>query len=135
MPRSLCLVLPILFAAAACTKSADAPQPGDVPPSGRLDRDVPLARRLIAAGALVLDVRTPTEFAEGHLDAAVLVPVQEVTRRIAEIEQMTDGDKSQPIVVYCASGGRAGQAKELLLEAGFTSVTNAGGYAELRSGS
>lgn len=90
------------------------------------------ARSLIAAGAALIDVRTPEEHAEGHLPNDALIPVQELGQRMAEIEQLVGGDKTKPVVVYCRSGARAGRAKGMLEAAGFTNVVNGGGYDDLR---
>jgi phage shock protein E len=81
---------------------------------------------LLDGGALVVDVRTPGEFASGHHPRAINIPVDQVESRIADF-----GDKNKPVVVYCASGSRSGRAKRTLEAAGFSSVTNAGGYRDL----
>ncbi len=88
------------------------------------------ARQLIAAGALVIDVRERDEWDDGHLPTARHVPLAEVGARVAEIEQAA-GAKDRPIVVYCGAGGRAAKAKAELEAAGFTRVTNGGGYRTL----
>lgn len=104
---------------------------GDGGGSGLRDRDVGLAKKLIAEGAVVLDVRTPGEFASGHVKEAKLIPVQELAGRMAEVDKLTRGDKDKPIVVYCAAGARAGKAKQMLVRAGYKNVMNAGGYGSL----
>jgi rhodanese-related sulfurtransferase len=71
-------------------------------------------RQLVASGALLLDVRTPAEFGEGHVPQALNVPVQELGVRLGEL-----GSKERPIVVYCRSGGRSAQATALLRRAGY----------------
>jgi len=120
------------IASAGCTHDAPPP-PMSTPPAGSEraaalpDGDPTLAKQLVADGALLLDVRTKSEFDERHLDGAVLVPVQELSRRMAEIDTLTGGDHDKPIVVYCRSGHRAGQAKQMLLSAGYRKVTNLGG--------
>lgn len=76
---------------------------------------------LVERGALLLDVRTPDEFQQGHLPAAVNVPVQELETRLAEL-----GPRTRDVVVYCRSGRRSGQAAELLKANGFTSVHDLG---------
>jgi phage shock protein E len=78
--------------------------------------------------ALVVDVRTPEEYASGHLAEAINVPHDQVADRLGEF----GADKTRPIVVYCRSGRRSGIAREALSNAGFTNVINAGGYEELR---
>ncbi|RMG94882.1 MAG: rhodanese-like domain-containing protein [Deltaproteobacteria bacterium] len=81
-------------------------------------------------GALLIDVRTPEEFAEGHVEGAWNVPVDRVEQELSAIEAKAGGDKSKPIVVYCRSGRRAAKAKEILLQHGFTRVTNLGGLSD-----
>jgi rhodanese-related sulfurtransferase len=90
------------------------------------------AKELIAAGAVVLDVRKPDEFAAGHLPTATNIPVQDFESRIAEVEALVGGDKAAPIVVHCMLGKRAAAAKELLEKAGYTNVTNGISYNDLK---
>jgi len=73
---------------------------------------------------LILDVRTPREFAEGHIEGAVLIPVQEIQARVGELAD----HKDDPIFVYCRSGNRSTVAARVLMDAGHTQVIN------LRSG-
>jgi phage shock protein E len=79
----------------------------------------------LAAGAVVLDVRTPEEFAQGAYPGALHIPVQELAQRLGEVPQ------GKPIVIYCAAGGRAGLAAQLLQRAGHADVTNAGGLGDM----
>jgi len=81
----------------------------------------------INQGALLLDVRTPGEYNAGHLPNAVLIPVDQLPHRLNEL----GNDKHRAIVVYCKSGNRAGRAKNLLDQNGFTDVLNGGGYLSL----
>lgn len=75
--------------------------------------------------ALLLDVRTPAEFAGGHAEGAINIAVQELSRRLGEVPS------DRPIVVYCAAGGRSASAAQMLAGAGRT-VYDAGGIANLR---
>jgi rhodanese-related sulfurtransferase len=84
------------------------------------------------AGAPIIDVRSPGEWAEGHLDGSTLVPLPELAGRIPEIEALVGGDKTKPVIVVCRSGARAEQARELLRKNGFTNVVNGGGWTSLR---
>lgn len=114
----------------ACAQDAQAPAtvPTHTPAAGGLpDRDPALAHKLVSEGAVLLDVRTPEEFAEKHLDGAVNVPVDELESRMAEVDKLTGGDGKKPIVVYCQAGGRAGRAKDKLVKGGHEQVTNLGG--------
>ncbi len=79
---------------------------------------------LIAAGALLVDVRTADEFSAGHLEGALNIPHDQVAARLAEFGP----DKSRDVVLYCRSGHRAGLAEAVLSENGFSAVFNAGGY-------
>ncbi len=80
------------------------------------------AHRLVAAGAKLVDVRSPEEYAGGHIEGAVNIPVGEVPGRLGEF-----GPKDQDVVVYCRSGRRSSHAAKVLREAGWTKVHNLGG--------
>jgi len=75
----------------------------------------------LEAGALVLDVREPWEYGEGHVAGTVLVPLMTVAERADEFP------KDQPIYVFCRSGNRSLVAAESLAAAGFTDVRNVDG--------
>jgi len=79
------------------------------------------ARRLVEAGARLVDVRTPHEFASGHIPGAVNIPVQDLGRRMTEL----DG-KERPIVLYCRSGARSSTAARMLESAGYAQVHDLG---------
>jgi rhodanese-related sulfurtransferase len=81
------------------------------------------ARELVSSGALLLDVRSPSEFAGGHVDSAKNIPVGELVARAAELGT----DHARPVVVYCASGMRSASAKSTLKKLGFSSVFDLGG--------
>jgi phage shock protein E len=83
-------------------------------------------RDKIKAGARVIDVRTPAEFADGAYPGAVNIPVSVLPARMNELEP-----KDKPIILYCASGARSGQGARLLKQAGFKDVTNAGGLGDM----
>lgn len=75
--------------------------------------------------ALVLDVRTPSEFAEGSIEGAINVDFLNENFS-TELDQL---DKNRTIYLYCKSGGRSGQAKKILEDKGFTAIYNLeGGY-------
>ena len=80
------------------------------------------ARRHVQGGALLLDVRMPDEFAGGHIDNAVNIPLLQLGGRLADV-----GEKNHPVVVYCQAGGRSMQAKLLLEANGFEQVYDLGG--------
>ena len=74
------------------------------------------ATRLINDGAVVLDVREASEFAAGHLTGSRHIPVGEVERRAGELPA------GKPVLVVCASGGRAARAASVLRKAGRADV-------------
>lgn len=75
---------------------------------------------LAAAKPFVLDVRTPREYVAGHLEGATLIPIQELQRRLGELE----AHKQEPVFVYCRTGNRSTVAARLMLDAGFDRVIN-----------
>ena len=75
---------------------------------------------------IILDVRRPDEFAEGHIPGAINVPNEEIgTAEIAELP-----DKSQMILVYCRSGRRSKEASEKLVKLGYTNIVEFGGILD-----
>ena len=75
---------------------------------------------------IILDVRRPDEFAEGHIPGAINVPNEEIgTAEIAELP-----DKSQLILVYCRSGRRSKEASEKLVKLGYTNIVEFGGILD-----
>lgn len=77
-------------------------------------------RAAVDSGAYVLDVRTPEEFAEGHIEQATNLPLDQVQARAAEVPD------DRPVYVICRSGNRSAQASEILKKAG-KDVKNVGG--------
>jgi thioredoxin len=73
-----------------------------------------------AAKPLILDVRTPNEFYDGHIEGATLIPLQQLEGRLSEIEAY----KNKPILVYCRSGNRSTVAAQILARKGFTTLYN-----------
>jgi rhodanese-related sulfurtransferase len=65
---------------------------------------------------IILDVRTKEEFGSGHLERAVLIPVDELETRFGELA------KDKPIIVYCRSGNRSAKAAAMLISKGFSPV-------------
>ena len=76
------------------------------------------------AAHLLIDVRTPEEFASGHISGAVNIPVDSLSSRLSEVPQ------GQPLVVYCRSGNRSATASEILADAGYSSIYDMGGLTD-----
>jgi len=82
----------------------------------------PQAAELVSAGTVIIDVRTPEEFAAGHLDGAVLIEIKHPSFD-AEITKL---DATASYIVYCRSGNRSAQAVDRMREIGITNVTDLG---------
>ena len=79
------------------------------------------ARDLISQGAQLIDVRTPAEFNDRHIDGAVNIPLDTLSGAI------TSGKLDAPTVVYCRSGARSAQARSMIIKAGNEQVSDLGG--------
>ena len=77
-------------------------------------------KQLQKEGAIIVDVRSPQEFREGHIDGAISIPEYEMKK---EAEKRLI-DKNKNIVVYCSSGGRSKKAQKLLKKLGYDHVYN-----------
>lgn len=75
-------------------------------------------------GAVLLDVRTPEEYAGGHIAGSRNLPLQVITQVEDEIPQ-----KDTPVFVYCQSGGRSRRAAAFMEKIGYSCVKNIGGLA------
>lgn len=81
----------------------------------------------LPAGTVLVDVRSQGEFDAGHLEGAVLLPLDRIQ---TDIERSVP-DRSTPLVLYCRSGARSGRACTLLAQMGYATVTNGGGIGSL----
>ena len=73
---------------------------------------------------MMLDVRTPEEYKQGHIQGAKLIPVQALAEHLAEVP------KNKRVYVYCHSGKRSARASKLLAKHGFTNIENVMGGIE-----
>lgn len=74
--------------------------------------------------AVLLDVRTPDEYRQGHIPGSKNVPLQSISKVTGMID-----NKSTPIFVHCLSGARSRQAAAILKQMGYTNVKNIGGIS------
>lgn len=72
----------------------------------------------------LIDVRTPSEYADGHIPTAENIDYREIA------QAMADGDREKPVVLYCRSGSRASVAESALRSIGYTQVVNFGGLRD-----
>ena len=76
---------------------------------------------------VLIDVRTPAEYAEGHIEGSLMIDYKDDTFK-SEIEKL---DKDATYLIYCRSGGRSAKASDYMISQGFKDVTNMkGGYLD-----
>jgi phage shock protein E len=80
---------------------------------------------LMQQGAQIIDVRSPGEFAGGHIPGSVNIPLDTLSRQLTKIR------KDKPVITCCASGMRSAAAKQLLSSNGYQEVYNGGGWNSL----
>jgi len=85
-----------------------------------------LQQDLFATASLIIVVRTDNELNNGYIEYAKHIPFSDLNIRLSEFQAF----KNQPVFTYCAAGKRAERAKNLLIENGFTNVTNLGGIQD-----
>lgn len=67
---------------------------------------------------LIIDVREPTEFTQGHIEAAINTPLGKLTEQLPKL----DAYKNKPVLIACQTGTRSASAGKLLTKAGFTQI-------------
>jgi phage shock protein E len=105
-------------ATAAAAQTAVVAEPG----SAGVAASSQAARRVV-----YVDVRTPAEFATGHVEGAIHIPHTEMAARLGELEGYRDAE----LVLYCRTGNRSGIAEEILRNAGFQHLVNGGALTDL----
>ncbi len=110
MPRLRLLPLFLVFVVAACSEAPRSDEAPSITPAElqewRASGDAPV----------VIDVRTPEEYASGHVPGAVNIPFEQVAERISEIQA------PHGVALYCMVGPRARKGESALLAAGFATV-------------
>ena len=82
-------------------------------------------KSLVEEGAFLVDVRTPSEFAEGHVNGSVNIPLDHVVAELSKFKNKKN------IIVFCRSGNRSGQAKSILEQNGIPGVVNGGTWQDV----
>jgi len=116
MIKNTLILLVAVFLASCSQKSAENKTATDNPSDTK------------AKAAIVFDVRSAEEFQGGHLEDSINIPHTAISEKIADHVKNKDAE----IVLYCGSGKRAGIAQKSLTDMGYTDVTNAGGYKDLK---
>lgn len=119
-PRILAAVAALAVALTGCAVSEATDDPAAASaPVGSVDEQ--------AEGRTWIDVRTPGEYAAGHLDGAMNVDLNSG----AFAEQIAELPRDGSYFVYCKSGNRSAQAAAIMADLGFTDVVDGGGFADL----
>ncbi len=79
------------------------------------------------SGAVLVDVRTPAEFAEGTVAGAINIPVDQIE------SSLTSLPNDREIVVFCRSGNRSSRAKSILNKHGYNNITNGGSWQQVNA--
>mgnify|MGYP003610801277 CR=1 FL=1 len=82
----------------------------------------------VASGGQLIDVRTPEEFASGHIDGAINLSLQEI-----EAGKLPTAAKDRAVYVYCRSGNRSAQAVTILKQAGYANVIDLGAMSAVQA--
>jgi rhodanese-related sulfurtransferase len=83
---------------------------------------------LVKNGVTILDVRSKSEYAAGHIKGSINISVDTLRNNLGKLK-----DKNKPIITCCASGMRSASAKSILTANGYTQVYNGGGWYSLQS--
>lgn len=116
-------ILPLLLSAFALTACGAASSGNSYQ---QISMDEALSQMAEEENFILLDVRTPEEFADAHIPGAINIP----NESIAEEEPLELPDKDQRIYVYCRSGNRSKQVSEKLVNLGYTNIVEIGGIID-----
>ncbi len=108
----------VLLLAAAGIAIAQQPPLSAAPTPLPADISVAQAAQAQKDGAFILDVREPSEWAQGHIAGATLIPLGDLPNRLSAVPQ------DREVVVVCRTGVRSAQGRDILKQAGFTRVTS-----------
>ena len=117
-------LIPILLSALLFTGCASSNNQTNIYRRISMDEAVTMMEQ--GSGYIILDVRTPEEYAEKHIPNAINVPNENIGTD--EISQLSD--KDQLIMVYCRSGRRSKEAAEKLVKLGYTNIVEFGGIID-----
>lgn len=118
---ALIIVLGLVYLGFMLSRQAPAPASESAP----LEISVAETAQKRDAGAFILDVRQPEEWNEFHIPDASLIPLEQLPDRLSEVP------KDREVVVVCRSGNRSATGRDILRDAGYTTVSSmAGGMTE-----
>lgn len=87
--------------------------------SDKSEIDIKELEELVKEGAILIDVRSPQEYKEGHLDNAILIPEYDINKKILDRFNIND-----EIILYCSTGNRSRKAKKKMEKMGYVKVYN-----------
>lgn len=126
------LVCILIFGLTACSFSKNSGNPSAIDPS-KVEESIPSyknikpeeVKKLLENDAeiILVDVRTPSEYAEKHIPASTLIPLDQIEKEAPS----KISNKDTQIIVYCRSGSRSVAAAKALVNMGYTNVHNLGG--------
>ncbi len=125
---AMLLVMPVLSgcgnssSAPAAEQANGLPAPGNISPE---DYQNSFVQKKVPH--LLIDVRTPEEYASGLIAGAINIPVEQIAQRLSEVP------KDQPVVLYCHSGNRSHQAAQILEGADYAQIYDLGGISQWQS--
>jgi rhodanese-related sulfurtransferase len=122
------VVLGLLFASCSNAQNQSEPAAAESatqsqPATSVINKDIDVAEFANLANAgkgLLLDVRTPGEYGEGHLQGSTLLDFNSASFR----DEIAKLDRNQPVYLYCRSGARSGRAADIMTDMGFKEVYN-----------
>ena len=82
--------------------------------------------KLVKEGAVIVDVRTKSEYQAGHIDGSWNIPLDNIKKEVMSLSQL-----NKPVVTVCRSGNRSGMAKSILTAAGIEAY-NGGAWTNLK---
>lgn len=122
-PAAVAAVAPATPAQSVEAAPATEAPAAEAPKAAITDIDWNKALEMSKAGAVLIDVRTPAEVAEGMAPGAINIPLQEIQQRLSEFP------KDKDLLIYCRSGKRSMAASNFLIENGYDKVFNVvGGF-------
>lgn len=89
-------------------------------------KDTSQMENLIKGGAFLVDVRTPSEFAQGNVKGSTNIPLDQIQNQLSKFKG------KEHIIVFCRSGNRSSQAKAILEQNGFANVANGGTWLDVK---
>lgn len=119
------IILILIICLVGCGAPQSSPTETEAPSYGDIT-GAQMELLLEQPGLTIIDVRTPEEYAEGHLPGAINIPLNELERNFSELKL----DPEQPLALYCRSSNRSRKAYQFLQTQGFEKIYHAPGVSQ-----